>query len=486
MVFFFYHFARFCMSPNDYKRHPQMSNYCILFAGYKRDSKLARSFEFIFMLVHFLIGFALGVLYAYPLVQIIIVLSLCALLLIYTLAIRPFYFTVVLVFEIITQLLLIVALIGLLVSISYEKSGCFTCANREGFLCYLILAALFGYLLLLALGLLAFAFMAGCCGHSMFYKRRQIPENIDLSEGQNLSHMAEINNVNHMNYGQDVRWNENTMTNYQGIANSGEHYKQEQMVKTVVINEEKNESFKHAENKNEFEDHKLFSQKEEVVVGKRDSLMDESDEDEESFSLRERNERTIHEFDQDIKDQVTSKRLGQYEGHAQYYTARTNQDNSLLDRTMTVKVDTDDERMRQNKVLHALSVSEINNEAMEDNQNQVNQARKVIEMNKRSQMISRQNFDESDADQFSRRLERDTREFHLGHDFDGTSNRNMTVRRFEGGSDFGTEKDFLSETGVVKTRVQSQAVRNEFDSGGRDGGHYYHQEYEERRYTRNN
>lgn len=476
------------MSPNKYKRHPEMSNYCILFAGYKRNSKLARSYEFIFILGHFIIGIALGLLYKFPLAQIIIVLVVCAFLLIYTLAVRPFAFTIVLVFEIITQILLIIALIGLLVSISYEQSGCFTCANREGFLCYLILGALLGYLLLLGLGLLIFSFMAGFCGHSMFYARKQIPEEIEVSEGQNLSRMAEINNVTNLNYGEDIRWNETAKTGYQGMVNSGGNYREEIIHKEVVINEDKNESFKHIENTNISEENREMSQTEEVVIAKGDTLMEESDEDENAFSMRNRNERTIHEFDRDIKYQVTNRNSGNYDGHAQYYTHRANLDNSLLDRTMTVKVDTDDERVRQNKVLHALSVSEINNQGFEDNQNQVNQAKKVIEMQKRSQMINRQNYDESDMDQFSRRLERETREFHLGHDFDGTSNRNVVVRKFEGGSDYGTERDFLSDTNIMKTRVQSQAVRNDFDTRDRDrdGANYYHHEYEEKRYTRNN
>lgn len=448
-----------------------------------------------------MIGFVLGVLYAYPVVQITIILVVCLILLIYTLAIRPFAFTVVLVIEIITQIMLIIALIALLVSISYEKSGCFTCANREGFLCYLMLLMLFGYLLLLALGLLLFSFMVGCCGHSMFYKKGNIPTEIEVSGSQNLSRMAEINHVSQTNYNTQVANNYGnnlaygttavglagaTAAGYQGITNSGENYRDQVFHKEVVINEEKNESFKYAENKEESHSEKVLSQTEEVIITKADMLMEESDEDQGEFEFRRRNERTIYEFDRDIKAKVTNDQSLAYEGHGQYVSGRAGLDNSMLDRTMTMKVDTDDERVKQNKVLHALSVSEINNQDLEHNQNQINQAKKVIEMQKRSHMTSRlPQYDEIDMDRYSRRVDRETREFHLGHDFDGTSHRNVGARRFEGGSDYGAEKEFLSETGVVKTRVQSQAVREGYDSRGRDDSGYYRQEYEERRYTQN-
>jgi hypothetical protein len=481
------------MSPNKYTRHPEASNYCILFGGYRKDSKLALSFEFVFILIHFLIGMVLGLLYSHPFIQAVIILVLCIILLIYTLAIRPFQFTVVLIFEIITQIILIIALIGLVISTNYEKSGCFTCANREGFLCYLILAMLFLYLLLLALGLLIFSFLAGCCGHKLFYKKKHIPEEIEVSGGQNLSGMAGIDDIRH-DYTREAMiggtmagaMGGTMVSGYNNISNSNTKYKDEVFKKEVVFNEEINESYKNTMNENISEEDKELSQTEEVIIGKNDTLM-ESDEEEYRFSQKNRNERTMYEFGQDIKSRVTHERSGNYEGNAQHI-ARANLDNSLLDRTMTVKVDTDDERIRQNKVLHALSVSEINNQDIEENQNQVNQAKKVIEMNRRSHMMGgRMGFDDSDLDHMSRRYDRDTREFQLGHDYDGYSNRNVTMRKYEGGSDFGTEKEFLSDTNVVKTRVHSQAVRDGYTSGMKDGGQYYHaEEYEERTYNRNN
>ena len=483
------------MSPNKYTRHPEASNYCILFGGYRKDSKLALSFEFVFILIHFLIGMVLGLLYSHPFIQAIIILVLCIILLIYTLAIRPFQFTVVLIFEIITQILLIIALIGLVISTNYEKSGCFTCANREGFLCYLILAMLFLYLLLLALGLLIFAFLAGCCGHKLFYKKKHIPEEIEVSGGQNLSGMAGIDDIRH-DYTREAMLGGamggvmgGTMVGgYNNMTNSNTKYEDKVFKKEVIINEEINESFKHNINENISEEDKVLSQTEEVIIGKNDTLMDSDEEEDHRFSQRNRHERTMYEFGQDIKSRVTHERSGQYEGNAHHLSARANLDNSLLDRTMTVKVDSDDERIRQNKVLHALSVSEINNQDIEDNQNQVNQAKKVIEMNRKSHMIGRQTgYDESDMDYMSRRYERDTREFQLGHDYDDYSNRNVNLKKYEGGSDFGTEKEFLSDTNVIKTRVQSQAVRDGYSSGMKDGGHYYHtEEYEKHTYNRNN
>jgi hypothetical protein len=498
------------MSPSKYTRHPDASNYCILFGGYRKDSTLALSYEFIFIFTHFLIAMVLVFLYMSPFIQAILILVLCILLLIYTIAIRPFQFTVVLVFEIITQILLIIALIGLVISTNYEKSGCFTCANREGFLCYLILAMLFLYLLLLALGLLIFAFLAGCCGHKMFYKNKHIPEDISGSGGQNLSGLAGIDNISKNVYTYNEGMVNNNMTGamagtmvggtmvagYNHMVNSNTKY-DDKVYKEVIINEEKNESYKNTVNEGIIDENAL-SQTEETIIGKNDTLMD-SDEEEEieeyHSNLRNRNEKTIHEFNQDIRDRVTREGISAYEGNMQYMnTTRGNVDNSLLDRTLNMKVDTDDERIKQNKVLHALSMSDINMEDIEDNKNQIYQAKKEIEIKKRNQMLgNNMGYDDSDLDMISRRHDQDIREFKLAYNHDndndgfGFENRDVMIKKFDEGSDYGTDKDYLSDTNVVKTRVHSQAVQEEFTSGLRDGGNYYHKkEYNEYSQNRNN
>ena len=495
---------------------------------------MARSYEFIFIFTHFLIGMVLGLLYKYPLVQISIILGLCIVLFIYTLAIRPFLFTIVLIFEIITQLLLIIALICLLISINYAKSGCFDCANREGFLCYFILGLLFAYLLLLALGLILFSLMAGCLGHKHFYKKKELPDHIHVSGGQNLSGMAQIDTIHQQNYQSNAMgmgamglgmgamgaMGANAYNNH--IHQSNQNYEDKTFVKNVMINEEKNESYEEVKIKEmSREDENMLSQGEEKMMIQHEDTFTEGTENEEiQFMQRNRDERTMHEFNKNIHSNVNQNyTASMMEGDEMYLNRNNNNnDNSILDRTMTMKVDTDDERIRQKKVLHALSVSDIGNQAMEDNLNQVNQAKRVVEMNKRSQMMSRnvlQDLD-SDYDQMGRggNYGRDNREFQLAHEYEETNhrnisgydggyqgnstmgtNRNINVRGYDGGydtgyddgSDIGTEREYLGDTNVVKTRVNSQAVRDRFDTQDGDGSNYYkREEYQEKSYYKNN
>ena len=514
MLFFFYHLIKFCSNPNFYKQHPQASNYCILFAGYRKNSKLALAFGFFFVLIHFFIGMVLGLMYKWPLVQIGIILGLCLILFIYTLAIRPFIFTMVLIFEIITQLLLIIALILLLISIRNAKSGCLECAGREGTMCFLILGLLFAYLLLLALGLGLFALMAGFLGHKYFYKKKEIPVEIENSGGQDLSHLAKIENFKNEVYNNTSTGNYVTAGTMAGTAGllAGGHamqqstskYQDKRFVHEEVKTEIKNQSIEEVKIDEFSEEDQMLSQTEEVVLVKgEDTLMEDSENEEMYFNQRNRGERTMHEFSKNIRSDM-NQGYSRHMGEGGMYGNQM--DNSILDRTMTMKVDTDDERIKQHKVLRALSISEINTNNMEDDVNQINQAKRAIEINKRSHMTSRNMLQDLDNDynQMGRTgFGRETREFQLGHDYDGVSNRNVNVRGYEGGSGLGTEREFLSDTNVVKTRVHSQAVRDHlgeqgrsrfetqdkgaFDTLGRDGGNYYHkEEYEEKTYYKNN
>lgn len=504
LIFFVFHLIKFCSSPEKYRRHPEASNYCILFGGYKEKPKWAKGYEFMFVFVHFLIGMVIGLLYKWPVVQIGLILGLCVLLLLYTLALRPHKFTIVLIFEIITQIILIIALIGLLLSMTAEKEGCYNCYNREGTLCYLILAMLFLFLALLALGLLLFSFLAGCCGHKLFYKKKDIPEEIEVSGGQNLSGLAGIDQVKNNNFQTNSHMAMGTMgamgalgtmgAGYKQIKNSNQNYSDERYVtniqeetvkKHVVIDEDKNESYEDISHHMTNEEDRELSQTEEVIIGKNDTLMEDSDDEREMHRRREK--KTIYEFNQEVRSDM-DRFDGRYKTGA-HFANRQGLDNSLLDRTMTVKVDTDDERIRQNKVLHALSVSDINNQNIEDNENQINQAKRVIEINKRSEMVSNRmmNNYESDTDNFDRRMEREAREFHLNYDQDGQSERQMNFPRFERDSDVNTDREFLSETNVVKTRVNSQAVGGNYGSTMGQGQTYYMtEEHDAKSYRRDN
>ncbi len=116
-------------------------------AGYK-EGRLARSFDLWVLLAHFIIGMAIGLLYDEALAQIIIILVVLVLLLALTIMIRPWKYLLFNIVDIISQILILIALIIFFIFELWDHGGCEECGDREGALCWLVVLLLFFALLL--------------------------------------------------------------------------------------------------------------------------------------------------------------------------------------------------------------------------------------------------------------------------------------------------------------------------------------------------
>ena len=331
-----------------------MTNYCIILGGYKIDYKWAVFYEFLFIFGHFMIGVAFGALYKWPLAQIIIILVVNVILFVYILAIRPFAFIIHLVIEIISYILLLIALIGIIVSVAYEKSGCYECANREGFLCWLILFCLFLPLLLLSLGLLVFSLIAAFAGADMFYKKEEHNyEDIKYSGEHNK---GLINNQRHLErstFGNDFEVNENQMNSTHIVTN---HVEEDRLKETIISN-------KNIQNKA-------------LIANLQNASVTEEDDIDISGGGERQNERmitnntkfervsSIKKFNRKHENNEYLNNIGNED--IGYYRERHNYGKKYINnKTNTVKLDTDDELNKQKRVLEALNQSddvEINKE----------------------------------------------------------------------------------------------------------------------------
>lgn len=449
---------------------PNFSHYCIFFAGYKPSSTATKIFGFIFVLFHFLIGLVLGLLHFNPFIQIIIILVLAVILFVYTVAVRPFYYCFHLVIEIITQLILIIALIGLTVAIFYERSNCFSCGGREGSLCYLIMISLFLYLMLLALGLILFALMSGCfCNKALDVgKKKDDPEIKDTGY-------------------QDVHYNagnfDATGAMMGGMAGAGlmgqglnrsEHFVNEQTHHTHhtnLLDHEENEikrnSF-HDENRvNIVDEHSTEIKKTELT---RKDLEQDSYEEIDLQSNDERREENINvrkirrdngemehfygkKWDYQRENKFGANNFGKY-----------SEERGTLDKTMTVHPDSDDEPMTQIRVLEALNTSNnVNN--LENEQEELV---RIKMNNERAKMAFERDFTD-DEGRYQYNLEKmglsnnqvqnsnwveKTNEFHREYKNQGVENDH-----------YGLENNLGSNDHYKKTSYQ---VEERFESHGQD------------------
>ena len=79
-------------------------------------------------------------------------------LLVITVALRPWEEGLLNILEIVIQVLILIVVIILLVIAAYDHNGCFVCADREGWLCWIVVLLLFFALLLGCLGALYYLY----------------------------------------------------------------------------------------------------------------------------------------------------------------------------------------------------------------------------------------------------------------------------------------------------------------------------------------
>jgi hypothetical protein len=142
------------------------------FAGY-RDSKWARTYDLWHWLGYLIIGLMIGIVWENAIVQLSIILAVLVVLFVLSVVLRPWNYLFQLIIELVCQLIFIAVVIILLILAIYDSSSCFDCGNREGGLCLLIVALLFIYLMLLALGLIMQTFLLTFCqGKSFLWGKR--------------------------------------------------------------------------------------------------------------------------------------------------------------------------------------------------------------------------------------------------------------------------------------------------------------------------
>lgn len=153
-IFWFYSLFRFLKSSNYFMNEINQNKFYYFYAGYK-DSKFARTWDHWMVLSHFIVGLMIGILYNYPLTQVIIILICLIILFGITIIIRPWKYMIFNIAEILMQFLIIVVVLMFLILAAYDKDGfCDTCKGREGAICWLTVILLFLTFLIGAIALI--------------------------------------------------------------------------------------------------------------------------------------------------------------------------------------------------------------------------------------------------------------------------------------------------------------------------------------------
>ena len=166
------------LGPFTYFYNPLNYNkFIYFFVGY-RNSYCARSYDLWFWLIHFIIGLMIGVLAEEGLAQLIIILVALVILFLITALIRPFRSVLLYIIDLLSQALIIAAVVLFLVIAIYNNNGCFNCSDLsfEGSLCWAIVMLLFLGLLLPWLGLLGHLLLSLCLGDRYRSWGRQVRE----------------------------------------------------------------------------------------------------------------------------------------------------------------------------------------------------------------------------------------------------------------------------------------------------------------------
>ena len=154
LAFWGYASFRICKSGEYFMDVINYNKFYYFFAGYK-ETRLSQSYDLCFHMLFFISCLCIGAVFDSPVTQLAIILVAILLLLIISIISRPWVYFFQFLIETVSQVFLLIAIIILLVIANYDNSGCFTCGDREGALCYVIVICLCIYFALLSLGLIA-------------------------------------------------------------------------------------------------------------------------------------------------------------------------------------------------------------------------------------------------------------------------------------------------------------------------------------------
>jgi len=145
----------------NYLDYPENINaFYFYLVGYKENSKFSRAYDLWTLIIHFFIGMMIGVLMFQGLSQMIVICILLIILFALTILLRPWTNIFYLFSDLISQLLILIAVVIFLIFQSWDEGNCPECGDREGVLCWLVVLLLFFALLIGLLGGLLGALMA--------------------------------------------------------------------------------------------------------------------------------------------------------------------------------------------------------------------------------------------------------------------------------------------------------------------------------------
>jgi hypothetical protein len=207
--FWLYSFANMYFR-KDYFNYPENHNsFHFYFVGFKENGR-ARSFDLWVLICHFFFGMWIGILMFNALTQIILIFVTLVILFAYTLLARPWTSIWYNICDIISQLLILIAVVIFLIFQAWDEGDCKECGDREGVLCWLIVLFLFFALLLGLLGALLGALWS-------LYKGEEDEEEVIIHETDEIIVNKNTEIVNNVNNYEKVYNNEMTTTNHGGV-----------------------------------------------------------------------------------------------------------------------------------------------------------------------------------------------------------------------------------------------------------------------------
>ena len=201
VIFWFIALARIFGAEEFWNDKVNVNRYYYFFAGY-RDNKWARSYDLWLVMGYLAIGMMIGLLIKSPLAQLIVIISVLVVLLALTIMLRPWESNLLWMVEIISQVCIIVAVAILLVMAVYDHDDCRDCGDREGVLCWLVVAFLFAGLVIAALGLIFGLFAALC---SKTRKTTIVTEHNEVIEKESTERARVVNEMERDNYQSHVK-----------------------------------------------------------------------------------------------------------------------------------------------------------------------------------------------------------------------------------------------------------------------------------------
>lgn len=263
-----------------------------------------------------------------------------------------------------------IALACLLAGAVYAKRGCFQCGGREGYLCYIILACLCGYLILLGLGLLIFGVLGRCCGSGAYGKQHLI--------GNSAHHMS-----------MEIPTHHDTGANNQNQFQGNTLFDQRDGLHSQTnVNQNLTLGGSNQDQMNKFRNNHLISQAETNIIHHDLPIPEErrvtSDESVGNISISPPTSALDTPYSSNSEHMSRYKKRqkrsnydhASKQEYAQDFYRRRNMQN-----TRNVRVDSDDENDKQLQILAALSTSRVSRSDLEISD--FESVRKSVDFNKR-------------------------------------------------------------------------------------------------------